>query len=614
MAKGNSISKTLVWILMGLLFVGLAGFGASNLSGTIRTVGTVGDETISVDDYARGLQQEMRSMEAATRQTLTFQQAQALGLPQRVLGRLISSNALDTEAKRLGISVGDEVVAQELMAISAFQGPGGAFDRETYRFALENAGLDEGAFEQNLRRETARTLLQAAIISGNPMPDTYAETLLGFVGETRDFTWAAVDAATLDAPVAEPTEEELVAFHADNIARYTLPESRNITYAWLTPDMLLDTVEVDEDSLRASYDDQNDRFNQPERRLVERLVMSNQEAADAAKARIDAGETSFEDEVTARGLELADIDLGDVTRGDLGDAADDIFAAEVNAVVGPLKSDFGPALFRVNAILTEQATSFEDAQPILREELAQDRARRVIDALITDVDDLLAGGATLEELSAETEMELGQIDWSTSNSTDIAGYDAFRAVASDVTTEDFPEVAQLGDGGIFAIRLNDINPPRPQELDEVRDVVVADWQTEQTEIRLLEQADALAAELGEGKTFEGLGLTPQIQTGQTRNGFLPGLPSNILSQIFALDGPETITLPHDGRAVILRLDAINAPDLDTEENKLILTNLQQQVSGGLSTDLFQALANDIQGRVGISIDQRALDAVHVNFQ
>ena len=43
MATGKSISKTFVWIIIGLAMLGLGGFGASNLSGTIRTIGTVGD-------------------------------------------------------------------------------------------------------------------------------------------------------------------------------------------------------------------------------------------------------------------------------------------------------------------------------------------------------------------------------------------------------------------------------------------------------------------------------------------------------------------------------------------------------------------------------------------
>ncbi len=57
MAAGiKSFSKTFVWIILGLLIAGLAGFGATNLSGTVRTVATVGSQSISVDDYARDVQ------------------------------------------------------------------------------------------------------------------------------------------------------------------------------------------------------------------------------------------------------------------------------------------------------------------------------------------------------------------------------------------------------------------------------------------------------------------------------------------------------------------------------------------------------------------------------
>ena len=49
MAKGsNKLSQTAVWILLGLLIIALGGFGATNLSGNIRTIGKVGDKHIDV--------------------------------------------------------------------------------------------------------------------------------------------------------------------------------------------------------------------------------------------------------------------------------------------------------------------------------------------------------------------------------------------------------------------------------------------------------------------------------------------------------------------------------------------------------------------------------------
>jgi hypothetical protein len=65
MAKGKS-SNIFVWILMGLLIVGLAGFGATNFGGTITSVGRVGDTEIEVNTYARALEQELRAIGAGS--------------------------------------------------------------------------------------------------------------------------------------------------------------------------------------------------------------------------------------------------------------------------------------------------------------------------------------------------------------------------------------------------------------------------------------------------------------------------------------------------------------------------------------------------------------------
>ena len=59
------------------------------------------------------------------------------------------------------------------------------------------------------------------------------------------------------------------------------------------------------------------------------------------------------------------MDLGDVRKIDLGRAGDAVFAAAAGDIVGPLDSAVGPALFRVNAVLAAQETTFEEALPEL---------------------------------------------------------------------------------------------------------------------------------------------------------------------------------------------------------------------------------------------------------
>jgi peptidyl-prolyl cis-trans isomerase D len=82
---------------------------------------------------------------------------------------------------------------------------------------------------------------------------------------------------------------------------------------------------------------------------------------------------------------------------------------------------------------------------------------------------MLAGGASLDELAQETPMELGRIDWSEDSFDNIAAYAAFRDAAAAVTEDDFPETAFLEDGSLFAMRVDEVLPPRPEPFEDARD-------------------------------------------------------------------------------------------------------------------------------------------------
>ncbi|MGK7754836.1 MULTISPECIES: peptidyl-prolyl cis-trans isomerase [unclassified Roseovarius] len=610
----KSITKPLVWILMGLLILGLGGFGVTSLSGTLRTVGTVGEAEISVQDYFQGLQNEIRAAEADRGESISFAQAQQMNIPQRVMGQLTVQGALDHETIVNNISVGDANLADQITSMQQFTGPGGEFDREAYRFTLDRMGMNEAEFEEDIRREIARSFVQAGVLSGVTMPEVYTETMLNYLGERRGIEWAVLERGDLEVGLPDPTDEELAAYHAENEALFTRPEVKRITYAWLTPEMILDTVEVDEQALRDAYEARRDEFVQPERRLVERLVFSDTEAAQAAMARLDEGEVSFEDLVAERGLELADTDMGTVEAADLGEAAETVFEAAPSEVVGPLPSSIGPALFRVNAVLQAQETTFEEAEPELRDIIAADRARRVVEGRVDAVDDLLAGGATIEDLGAETAMRVASIDWHPGMSEDIAAYEGFRDAAANLSQDDYPEVIELEDGGIFAMRLDEVVPPTLQPLDEVRDAVTEAWTETKINELLREQVASKVGRLATGESFEEVELTVDGSEEVTRRGFIEEAPPEFIETVFGMEAGEVEVINGNGRIFVLKLNTIQEPDAEDGDLQQIEQFVRNETAGSLSQDLFQVLANDIRTRAGVNFDQGALNAVHNNFQ
>jgi peptidyl-prolyl cis-trans isomerase D len=584
------------------------------MSGGVSPVGYVGDEEIDINDYARQLQQDIRAVEAQTGQPLPFPEAQAMGLDRAVLGRMVTAAALDYEAAQLGLSIGDENLARQITEIPAFQGPGGTFDRDAYQFALDRAGLTEARFEEQLRKETARTLLQGALVRGTQMPDTFADTIMTYAAERRSFSYIRMDHADLEQPLPAPTDAQLQAYHQANIPAFTTPELKLVTYAWLSPEMVVDQIDVPEDQLRTEYARRADEYNSPERRLVERLAFADEAQATAAKARIEAGDADFEALVAERGLELADIDMGDVARTDIPNGASAVFDAEVGAVVGPFQSAIGPALYRVNGKLEAQQTSFEEVEQELRDELAMARARRLIETRLTEIDGLLAGGATLEELESEAGMKVDQIEWFFDSGEGPASYESFRQAAQAVDKDDFPQLVEMEDGGIFALRLDEVIAPRVQSLDEVRPDVLAAWQSAETEKALRMQAEALIPRLSEGQAMTTLGYDVMEETEVTRGQFILGTPPNFLDQVFAMDRGTLRVIDGLGAVFLVRMDDIQPPDMDTPEVAALRAQLTEQARQGLAQDLFQAYATDIQLRAGVQLDQAALNAAHANFQ
>ena len=214
MAKkaGKSISNVLVWILMGLLFAGLAFTGFTNFGGGASRVGSVGDIDISADDYFRALQNEINAQIQNSGELVTFADLRSRGVDEQVLAGLVARAALTNEALQIGISAGDEQVVQQIMQIGAFQGLDGNFDSTTYEFVLAQQGATPREFEADTRQDISRALLQTAIISAIDTPDLFVDAIVAFQGETRDFSRVTITQADLGEDLPEPSEADLAAY------------------------------------------------------------------------------------------------------------------------------------------------------------------------------------------------------------------------------------------------------------------------------------------------------------------------------------------------------------------------------------------------------------------
>ncbi len=608
MTKGKtSVSKVFVWILLGFLFVGLIGFGTGNLSGNIKTIGKIGETDITVNQYVRALQTELRNTSQQFGQQLTLQQLQAFGIQQRVLARLVTDKLLENEAYKLSLSVDDKTVRDKIVSLNAFKGPDGSFNQDAYNFTLENAGYTSAEFEEEIRAETARNILSQSILSGNIINKLQAEILASFLLEERSFNIQILNPENVSFTVEDPSDEQLESFLEINVDDYSVPESKAITYAVLQPEMLIDIVQSDDSILEKIYDEKKQDYNRPEKRTVERLSFLNMDEANSVMAEVTKSLTDFDKLLSDRNLSDEDVLYGTFTEEQLLEGGKQVFAGNVGEVVGPVETDLGPVIFRIREIIPAKSISFEEAKPELDKEYKLSEAIKLIDERIEDSQNLLAAGGTLEELTKEIGFSLENILFNSETNVPILENKIFLDTAQTAKVNDFPEIKELPNGGLFALRVDQTVDARQKGIDEVRTELTNAWQKQELQNKL----DEIAKDMLSKHQYRGEILNFNKVT---RDENLPDLPTDIIAEAFNLSIGEGTVISGNEESFILRLKNISNADLSSDTAKLLISQLKNQINNSISADIFESFANMARVNSKLDLNEQALNAVHSSFQ
>ncbi|MEM8788903.1 MAG: SurA N-terminal domain-containing protein [Pseudomonadota bacterium] len=610
----SRVTAVVLWGLLGLLIVGLTGLGlggaVSGLAG--QYVARVGDTRVETDSFVRALDAQLNQFAQLTGQRMTMRQAQAFGIEQQVLGQLITGAALDDKAADLGLSVGDRAVRDELLSAQQFQGLDGTFDADSYQFFLDRSGLTVSEYEDRLREDLSRALLEVAVAGGVRMPDAMAETVLAFNREARRYAVIRLTEAALQTPLDTPSDADLQAHYDANPDVYTKPETRVVSYAALTPETVAAETDIAEADLRAAYDDRIDTYARPERRIVDLIAFASAEDAQAAKDAIDAGTQTYDDLAAERGLSGADLTLGALVEEDLSGAERDaVFGADEPGVIGPVETDLGPALYRLNAIIAAETRSFEAVADALRAELAAEEAADLVLESFDPVQDLLAAGATLEEVADETALSFGEIEITEVPGEGLAGDAVFRQEALAAEPGEERDAIELTDGGIAAVRVERVEPPALRPFDEVAETVRADWTAAETARRLAARAEELQGQLSEGRTLaavaQAAGLDVESFGPIDRSARPePGLPGAVVPTVFELDAGASDVLEADAAAVLVQVTEVIPFDAEAPENADALAALRNQLSGQLASDAYLSFAQALTDAAGVSVNQQLI--------
>lgn len=612
------------WVAKALLLLLVASFGIwgiadfTQFSGA-RTVATVGDTPIEADDFQRAYQRQIQALSRQAGMPVTSEMAAQFGVPQQVLGGMISAAAVSDAAQTYGLGISDATLAKKIAEDPALRPEGAqSFDRTYFTRLLQQAGMTEQDYIDERRAEELRDQIEQGLAAGVTTPDALVQLLYRFQNEVRVVDHVSLQRAQVE-PIPAPTDEQLTSWYDGQKSQFQAPELRTASIIAATPDALADPSTVSDEDARKEYERTRATYAVAEKRRIQQILLPDVDAATAARAKIDGGAT-FEQIAEERGVTPADLDLGLMAKSDMVDPAiaDAAFALGTNEISQPIAARFGGALVRVTEIQPEQVQPYEAVAEQVKTSLARLTAERTVQDLYQEVEDARAGGATLKEIAERFDLDLKSVTVDAQgNGADgqpVSGLPEQATLiqdifATEVGNENDPIVA--GRGYVW-YALDDVTPARDRPLDEVREQVVTAWTNEQAETLLDQKADELVKALQAGQdlaTVAGpLGLTVTTTQPFARNGSVPALGDVGIDAAFAgPNGHATSLEGPDGGRIVLKVKSVVNPPFFAESADAQAA--ARQFRGELQATLIDEYTAAMQAKLGTSINQAMLEQV-----
>ncbi len=151
----------------------------------------------------------------------------------------------------------------------------------------------------------------------------------------------------------------------------------------------IENVRVNDEETKAYFDENPEQFIGGESANASHILVSDEESAKDILAKIQAGEISFEDAAKAHSSCPSSAEggcLGDFGRGQMVPEFDEAcFTMEVGELRGPVKTQFGYHLIKLNAKSAGEAIPYETVKEQIRARLVSEKQQAAYQSKINQL-------------------------------------------------------------------------------------------------------------------------------------------------------------------------------------------------------------------------------------
>jgi peptidyl-prolyl cis-trans isomerase D len=613
----------LAQIFMGALALSFIVWGIADVftgQTSSTALATVGSTEISADDFSRDYRNLLRNQSQQSGLQITPEMAQRMGLGPSELQRMIGRTALDNLAAQLNLTTPDPLLSAQVRAMPTFKGASGNFDHTLFLQIVANAGYNEQSFLAEMRADDTRDQLTNALTAGFRLPDAYAHAIFLYATETRAAAYVIVSPDSLP-PIQPPPDSVLAAYVKAHPERFSTPEYRELDYAAMTPQDVVNQVSVSDQMIADEYKNHISDYMIPEKRDIQQIEFPNETEAKAAYDKISSGGVSFEALAAQRNISPQDLSLGTLAKSDLPDKAraEAAFSLPVNQVSQPVQGAInGYVLLRVTKITPPVSHPLAEVKDQIKQQLALQLAGAKVTDIVNAFEDARSGGAEMPAAAKKVGMHFAHITAVDRNGLapdgqkvpDLPTDPEFLATAFTQEVGEDVDPFPAKSGAYYDIKVDGVTPSKLKPLDQVKAQALADWTVDEKAKEVATKAQSLADQAEKDGNLTGIAKqlkvpvqqSPTLERQTNDTTFSAALIGKLFDAPFGgvVEGAQST----GGNYLIAKVTGI--AHRETPQSAQIFASGSEQLSGQAADDITGSLANAERQRQGVSVNQKLL--------
>ncbi len=539
-------------------------------------------------------------------------------LRQRVLEQLINTRLLTSAGLRAGMQVTDAQVSAFLASLEPFQ-EDGRFSQQRLDAWLRSRGITQAYFNQMLRQDLMLQKVQTAYGEGAVVPHGSAAHLGRLLAQRREVQERVFDMNQYLAGIR--IEEAAVKAEYDaNRQDYSTPAMVRVQYLLLSPETLASRVEVNDAALRQYYEANQARFQEPEQRRAHHILIRTGPGMDlkAKQAARERAEKLLQElrlnparfEALARehsqdpGSAERGGDLGAFTREMMVKPfADTVFGMQPGEIRGPVETEFGYHIIRLDGIVPGSKLGFEVVKEEIAAELRQQEAQRHFAEVADRFGNLVYEQPdSLEPAAKELGLTLQESGWISKSGAEpkLLGHPRLvEALFSDevLKKRHNTEAIEVAPNVLVAARVLEHRPEGVRPLEEVAAEIRLKLTGRAAREQAVRAGQAALSAAQAGEAPSGMSAPMTVSRMQPLN-----LPPEAVKAVFKARAeklPAYVGVETREGYRLYRINSVSGGEMDKEQVRMLQHDLQRL----LAQEELRALLESLRGRAKIDINK-----------